>query len=213
MSEPIILAHFSDVNLSALDLGHAEWDQVNTVTIAHRWNGEEAPGSRHAEAGIIWTREALLVRFTCRQEEPLLVNTTPQFDHKTPRLWYKDVCEIFVAPEPNSPGRYFEFEVSPLGEWIDLAINHFSGKRETDFEFASGMTTAASHLIEGQFVVAMKIPWSESVPSPSVGDVWRVNLFRCVGIGDERYLAWRPTYTPEPNFHIPEVFGLLKFVN
>jgi hypothetical protein len=42
--------------------------------------------------------------------------------------------------------------------------------------------------------------------------VWRINLFRCVGVGDDRYLAWQPTYTAEPSFHVPEVFGWLDFL-
>ena len=41
---------------------------------------------------------------------------------------------------------------------------------------------------------------------------WRANLFRCVGSGDTRgYLAWQPTRTPEPAFHLPAAFGWLKF--
>jgi hypothetical protein len=24
-------------------------------------------------------------------------------------------------------------------------------------------------------------------------------------------MAWQPTHTPQPNFHVPEKFGLLKF--
>jgi hypothetical protein len=108
------------------------------------------------------------------------------------------------------PGRYFEFEASPLGEWIDLAISVKSGGRETDFEFHSGMTTAAL-VRKDQMIISMQIPWSRFLPRPQKGDAWRVNLFRCVGVGDERYLAWRPTYAAEPNFHVPEVFGWLRF--
>ena len=208
--ESTIAAPFSTAGLSARDFDHAEWARANPVMITHKWTGEAAPVSRHAEARIIWTGESLLVRFVCVQEEPLVVNAAPATERKTPGLWYKDVCEIFVAPDPQSPGRYFEFEVSPLGEWIDLAINHLPGNRETNFEFFSGMT-AASRVGEGQYVAAMSIPWSGSIPKPTIGDVWRVNLFRCVGVGDERYLAWQPTYAPEPNFHVPEVFGQLHF--
>ncbi len=38
------------------------------------------------------------------------------------------------------------------------------------------------------------------------------NLFRCIGVGNERYLAWQPTGTPEPLFHVPEAFGWIQFV-
>jgi hypothetical protein len=150
------------------------------------------------------------VRFICRQDEPVLVNSNPQFDNKTIRLWDKDVCEIFVAPEANAPERYFEFEAAPTGEWVDLAINFTPVGRETDVEFHSGMTVAAK-VAEGETTIAMRIPWSVSIPKPQRGDLWRANLFRCVGVGNERYLAWQPTYTAEPNFHVPEVFGWLVF--
>jgi len=59
----------------------------------------------------------------------------------------------------------------------------------------------------------MTIPWSKRIPKPKCGDEWKANLFRCVGPDEAtRYLAWRPTRTPEPNFHVPEVFGVLRFV-
>jgi hypothetical protein len=152
-----------------------------------------------------------VARFVCRQQEPLTISADPQFEQKTIGLWHRDVCEIFVAPDPQTPGRYFEFEASPVGEWVDLAINFTAAVRETDFEFHSGMSAAALVGL-GQITVAMQIPWSKSLPKPTKGDVWRVNLFRCVGTGDDRYLAWQPTYAPEPNFHVPEVFGQLRFL-
>jgi hypothetical protein len=108
------------------------------------------------------------------------------------------------------PNRYFEFEAAPTEEWVDLAINLTPEGRETDSQFHSGMTTAAL-LVDERLTIAIRIPWSNSIPQPQRGDKWRLNLFRCVGKGDERYLAWQPTYTPVPNFHVSEVFGWLEF--
>ena len=190
---------------------HQEWERATPINITRKWSGENAPTTRHAEARIIWTTASLLVRFVCRQHEPLTVNAKPQVHQKTLGLWHRDVCEIFVAPDPQAPGRYFEFEASPLGEWVDLAINFTADGRKTDFEFQSGMTAAAL-VSEDQITVVMQIPWSDFLPAPAKGNVWRVNLFRCIGTGDDRYLAWQPTYAPEPNFHVPEVFGQLLFL-
>ncbi len=206
-----VAAHYASSGLAVNELDHSEWDLALSVQIAHQWSGEEAPASRHAEARIIWTKDSLLVRFVCRQEEPLTVNNCPQTHVKTMRLWDKDVCEIFLAPDLNAPQRYFEFEAAPTGEWIDLAIEFTAAGRETNVEFHSGMTTAVKFR-EGRLTIAMRLPWSDSLPQPQRGDVWRVNLFRCVGLGDERFLAWQPTYAPEPNFHVPEAFGWLDFV-
>ena len=186
------------------------WQACRPVAIQHYWSGEPAPPSRHAEARICWSNEALHVRFVCTQKEPLIVSENPRTDRKTLGLWDRDVCEIFLAPDPANPARYFEFEAAPTGEWIDLGIVVTPNGRETDWDFTSGFTTAAK--LDGeQLTIEMRIPWSEAILKPSVGDVWRVNLFRCVGPeAPERYLAWRPTGTPEPNYHVPEVFGMLR---
>ena len=199
----------SDVGVDELESPH--WRSATPVVIARQWSGEDAPSSRHAEARILWTDQALCVRFVCRQTETLIVSSEPQLEKKTVGLWNRDVCEIFIAPDPSMSSRYFEFEAAPSGEWVDLAINFDGTTRETDFDFESGMTAFASHANE-QLTIAMRIPWSGSIPKPGKGQRWRVNLFRCIGTGNERYLAWQPTFTEEPNFHVPEVFGWLKFV-
>ncbi|HJT67410.1 MAG TPA: carbohydrate-binding family 9-like protein [Pyrinomonadaceae bacterium] len=189
----------------------AEWDQCEPLMIAHLWSGAPAPVERHAEVRICWSDEALHVRFVCNQHEPLVVSAEPKTDRKTLGLWERDVCEIFVAPNPATPERYFEFEGAPTGEWVDLGILVLPNGRETDWEYRSGMK-AAANVSEKEVEIGIAIPWSESIPKPDRGDVWLVNLFRCIGPeGPDRYLAWRPTYTPEPAFHVPKAFGELRF--
>ena len=210
VQERTITAQYSEVSLSANEFDHPAWSEAQAIQITQKWSGEEAPASRHTEARIIWSEESLIVRFVCRQNEPLIINPDPQLDKKTIGLWDRDVCEVFIAPNPNMPERYFEFEAAPTGEWVDLGIHFTLGGRETDWEFCSGMTTAARMAGE-ELTIIILIPWSASIPKPQRGDVWRCNLFRCVGTGNERYLAWQPTHTPEPYFHVPEVFGRLNF--
>jgi len=42
--------------------------------------------------------------------------------------------------------------------------------------------------------------------------VWRVNFYRVEGKTEPRqYLAWQPTNTAQPNFHVPKLFGTLRF--
>lgn len=212
MSEDVIAAHYSQVEITASQLNHEAWTEVEPVSITHYWSGEPAPSARHAKAKLIWTSNGLLARFECRQEEPLIVASTPQTTQKTLGLWDRDVSEIFIAPDIRQQNRYFEFEASPAGEWVDLAIALTADRRITDWDFQSGVTVAA-RIEESKVVTAMHIPWSNSVPKPQHGDEWLVNLCRCVGSGPDRgYLAWQPTYTEVPNFHVPSAFGRLKFM-
>lgn len=197
--------------LRAGDTDDAAWDDARPVRIERLWSGEDAPPARHAEARLLWSPDALLVRFLCRQEEPLIVAPAPKLGEKTLGLWDRDVCELFVAPDPEEPRRYFEFEVAPTGEWLDLALEKTADGRVTDWDYRSGMTVAA-RVRPGEITLAMRVPFAALGRRPARGDVWRANLFRCVGAGWPRYLAWLPTHTPEPNFHVPEKFGRLRFV-
>ncbi len=205
-----IVAPYIVTNISVAEFDHPFWQTAQPASIRRLWSGAEAPASRHAEARIIWSDQSLTVRFICNQFEPLLVNPDPDLSQKKIELWETDVCELYIAPGSETPTRYLEFEVAPTGEWIDLVIEFVQGERQTDWEFHSGMT-AAGGVSEGVVAMAMQIPWSASFPKPNSHDVWRANLFRCIGLGNERYLAWQPTGTPEPLFHVPEAFGWIEF--
>ena len=210
-SDTTIVARFVERPVAESDFQNQIWQECQPIQIKHYWSGEPAPASRHAESRICWSDEGLHVRFVGAQKEPLVVSADPVTDRETLGLWDRDVCEVFLAPDPSNSSRYFEFEAAPTGEWVDLGITLTPSGRETDWDFASGFTTAAK--VDGErLFVGMRIPWSEALPKPQSGDVWRVNLFRCVGPeAPDRYLAWRPTKTPEPNFHVSEVFGSLHF--
>lgn len=198
-------------DIDVADFTNGEWNRAHAIQITRYWNGEPAPATRHAEARILWSAKALHVRFVCHQAEPLIVSDKPQTEKKTMGLWDRDVCEIFIAPDPNVIERYLEFEAAPTGEWLDVSIHWQPDKRESDWAFASHMTTAAQ-IKNDQIKVAMRIPWNGWIHQPQKGERWRVNLFRCVGKDPNRgYLAWQPTKTPEPGFHVPHAFGTLLF--
>jgi alpha-galactosidase len=204
-------ARRTSAELAASDLDHDEWNKASAVRLTRYWSGEEAPPARHAEVRILWSASALSVRFVCPQEEPLVVSDSPQVSEKTLGLWDRDVCEIFVAPEARRPQQYMEFEAAPTGEWLDLAIESKLDGRETDWHYDSGMTVAA-RIGRALITIAIRIPWTAFGRAPVMGERWRANLFRCVGAGAERgYIAWQPTRTVEPNFHVPAVFGWLEF--
>lgn len=211
MNGKIKIAHVeNDFFVNEFDSNY--WVNAQNILIEKYWSGETAPIGRHFKAKILWSNSSLYVRFEANQDEPLIVSETPNLKTKTHGLWERDVCEIFVAPDRNEPRKYYEFEIAPTGEWIDLAIRKMSSKRETDFEYDSGMQTAA-RIEKDKITMATKIEWKAFGKMPQAGDIWLGNLFRCVGSGETRgYLAWSPTETEEPAFHIPEKFGEFEFV-
>lgn len=205
-----------------INIGHVTYDLAevpiddlfsnitNTSKIHKYWSGELAPVERHFTSQMLWSDEYLYVRFEYEINEPPVVSETPDTSKKTVGLWERDVCEIFIAPDKIHPETYFEFEIAPTGEWLDLAIEHRNGERFTDWEYSSGVKAFAK-TDDRISVMTLQIPFATLGKTPSKGDIWLGNIYRCVGSGDNRgYLAWQPTLTPQPNFHAPERFG--KFV-
>lgn len=200
------------VDFPLSELNNAVWNNAELTKVQRSWSGQDAPSVLHCSAQILWSETSLYLHFETHGVESLVVSETPTLRSKSIGLWERDVCEIFIAPDKNEPRKYFEFEVAPTGEWLDLAIDMTSGERVTDWDYKSGMETAA-RIEDGKVTMAMKIPWEAFRRKPKVGDVWLGNIFRCVGKEPNRgYLAWQPTMTEKPNFHVPEAFGEFHFV-
>jgi hypothetical protein len=197
--------------LAAGDFEDGAWARARPAHIARYWSGEEAPQGRWAEARVAWDARGFTVRFDCRQEEPLVVSSMPRLESKTLQLWEQDVCEVFITPEAEHIRHYYEFEVAPTGEWIDLALTVTKDGRDTDWDFRSGMT-ASARVGTGSVTSGLRVPWEAFGRAPRPGERWRCNLFRCVGRDPSRgYLAWQPTHTPEPAYHVPDKFGWIVF--
>lgn len=200
-----------EADFAVTEFDSDKWNAANEVEISKYWSGKMAPVGRHFKALLLWSDTALYVRFEAAQDEPLVVSENPALTSKTNGLWDRDVCELFIAPDAKKRNKYYEFEVAPTGEWIDLAIEVLPKKRKTDLEYNSGMESAAK-IGDKKILMAIKIPWTALGKTPKTGDVWLGNLLRCVGKDPTRgYLAWQPTLTNSPNFHVPEKFGEFEF--
>ncbi|MGI8883542.1 MAG: carbohydrate-binding family 9-like protein [Pyrinomonadaceae bacterium] len=211
MTDKIKIAHVKNDFLTN-EFDNKSWKKAQEVLIGKYWSGENAPKNRHFKTKLLWSKAALYVRFEANQTEPLIISDAPNLKSKTKGLWDRDVCEIFLAPDKNEPCKYFEFEIAPSGEWIDLGIYQKPNERITDWDYNSGMQSAAK-IEKDKMVMAIKIEWKAFGKQPKAGDIWVGNIFRCVGAGETRgYLAWSPTETEEPSFHVPEKFGEFKFI-
>jgi Carbohydrate family 9 binding domain-like len=211
MSKPSPLQiRYISSDFAISDLQNRSWEKADSVVVKKYWSGKTTPIGRQFTARLLWSDTALYVRFEANQVEPLIVTDKPDLTKKTMNLWDRDVCEIFVAPDKGEARRYFEFEVAPTGEWVDVALDVTSGERKSDWDFRSGMEPAVK-VEKDRIIMAIKIEWKAFGKTPNAGDVWLGNIFRCVGKGPDRgYLAWSPTMTKNPNFHVPEKFG--KFI-
>ncbi|MBS1840715.1 MAG: carbohydrate-binding family 9-like protein [Acidobacteria bacterium] len=198
-----------DGNLSRQIWKNAEWTEFD-----HDTAGKIEHPKLRTRVAAAWTDRYLYFAFSVRYDS---LNTYKGEDIAKERweLWNRDVVEVFLNPEPHRMTHYYEFEVAPNNQWIDLEIE----KKKTPFNDASWNSgfEHATRINEKRrvWVTEMRIPLSAlGIQEIHKGDLWRVNFFRAAGAGgdDQRvFLAWSPI--PQGGtFHVPNRFGILRFV-
>jgi alpha-galactosidase len=181
------------------------WAAASPVAFCADWRGEHPDPDRETQVRLLWTGEALFVRFQCRYRD---IHTYEGAGRRRDRLWLKDVAEIFIRPGREDPRRYKEFEISPNGDFLDLDIS--PGRRS--ILFCDLHRRVAVESAAPVWTAELAIPMDCLAPGFDPGETWRLNLFRIEGKEPDRfYSAWCATHTPQPNFHVPECFGELRF--
>ena len=193
----------------ALDAGHpaAEWQNATPIRFFSDWQGKNPDPQRETRVRVLWSSRTLYLRFECLYRE-LYVFEDSEPNGRRDHLWERDVAEVFLQPDPCRERLYTEFEVSPNGMWLDLDI--FPGGLG---DLKSGLRSSVV-LDEGTHTwnAELAIPLAALTVNFDARAVWRVNFYRVEGRQEPRaYLAWQPTHTAQPNFHVPRAFGKLRF--
>ena len=189
------------------------WRAAPPLVIHREWNGGPAPVELHTTARVIWNEQQVSFGFECGFTE---LDVDEAFDVNQERcaLWDRDVCEAFIrSPIEPHEHSYREFEVAPTGQWCDLLVDR--RRMWSDWEWKSGMRTAAEiNSTERVWRVVMAIPFAAFGCAPKAGETWRANLFRVSRLrGERRYMAFSPTLTEIPNYHVAERFVPLRFAS
>ena len=185
-----------------------QWERAAPICFSRDWQGKNEDPLRQTEARVLWGANELYLRFCCRYRT---IYVFPDADANGRRdgLWDRDVAEVFLQPDRFGEKYYKEFEISPNGQWLDLDITPH-GLRHIASGMRSSVTVDES---QGDWTAELAIPMSAITERFDPAQPWRANFFRCEGIDPHRfYGAWQPTGTPQPNFHVPGVFGTLRFV-
>jgi len=184
-----------------------EWRNASPVNFSSDWQGKNGDPTRETEVRALWSLPYLYLRFECHYRE-LFVFEDSDANGRRDHLWDRDVAEAFLQPDPSRANFYREFEVSPNGMWIDLDI--FPGGRA---DLKSGLQRSI-HVNEKSrtWTAELAIPMKSLIANFDPSAIWRVNFYRVEGKSEPRaYLAWQPTKTAQPNFHVPSAFGKLRF--
>lgn len=182
------------------------WAAAPPSSFATDWAGQ--PTASRTTVRAIWTEHALYMLW---QIEGTGLNTdrTRPIGVEREGLYNEDCVEIFFTPNPAEPKKYFEIELGPYGHYFDLAID--KKDNTSDIRWSSGAEIATvQDPVNHTAIIEVALTSPDIVRSLKSGANLPINLFRMEGKGARQYLAWSPTKTPRPNFHVPEAFGTLS---
>jgi alpha-galactosidase len=185
----------------------AGWKSASPIIFCSDWQGNNADPGRETSVRVLWSRQYLYLRFECHYRELFTFEDSDPGGRRD-HLWDRDVAEAFLQPDPSRERFYREFEVSPNGMWLDLDI--FPGGLA---DLKSGLQRSVIRDETSQVWTAeLAIPMKSLTAKFDPAAIWRANFYRVEGRNEPRaYLAWQPTHTPQPNFHVPSAFGKLRF--
>jgi alpha-galactosidase len=209
MTEPNTIIATRIAGDLALDARHAapEWTHAEPIRFSADWQGKNTDPGLETEVRVLWSPEMLYLRFACRYRE-LFVFEDSDPNGRRDHLWDRDVAEAFLQPPPAVGKNYKEFEVAPNGMWIDLDI------------FPTGLADLKSGMTRSVYIDKARKVWTAelAIPMKSLtqhfdpAQPWRANFYRVEGkVEPRKYMAWQATNTPEPQFHVPERFGVMRF--
>jgi len=197
------------------DLTKGVWRQAKPVIFdSSAKRGNRYPGSA-TRVGSLWTASHVYFSYAC-QFETLNYYEGETTEKERWELWNRDVVEVFINPQPERFQHYYEFEVSPNNQWIDLEIDlektPFNDAHwDSHFEHATRINKQSR-----VWTCEMRIPVSSmSVDQINAGTEWRVNFYRADGPGDDtkrRFMSWSPLPGHDLTFHQPASFGVIRFV-
>jgi len=160
----------------------------------------------------VWTPQFLYLAYRCRFQSLHMFETEDPADERW-ELWNRDVVEAFMAPPDAGDSQYYEFEVAPNNQWLDLEIDLSDG-RPNPKNWNSGFLHATQvDKADGVWTAEMRIPvGAMGVKEIDPESNWRINFCRCDGHGSERrFLSWRSLDSGDRSFHQPARFGVLRF--
>ena len=214
-SHPVLISEFSASDTPPDgDLDKHFWSTAKRVSFDQAAFTRASYPKSQTQVASRWTRDYLYLAFWCRYESlNIFQGENPEAERW--QLWDKDVVEAFIGPDPERPSHYYEFEVAPNNQWIDLEID-LDKHPFNDPHWNSGFkhatrVNAARHIWTSEWRIPATVLSSVGIRGDSA---WRVNFYRADGAdSNRRAMSWGalPHNLPENSFHQPDSFGLLQF--
>jgi hypothetical protein len=196
-------AHAVPVDDGAVD---GAFGRAPAVSFSTDWAGKPTPV--RTTVRLAWSKTALYMRWEL-DSAGLNVDDTKPLKTERPKLYEEDCVELFLGSDATDKNKYWELEVGPLGHFLDIAIDRSTKKSDVGWSSESEITTKVDREKKHVTIdVALRSP--DVVRVLKSGARLPLGLYRMEGKAPARsFLAWSPTMTAKPDFHVPERFGTL----
>jgi hypothetical protein len=135
------------------------------------------------------------------------VNPSLALDKSQWGLWDWDVVEVFLGTDPDQPEHYYEFQLSPLGQYFELEIHKPRVQVSRDFVsgFRHAVETSGTKWTAHFELPLTRLGW-KGPGSPIVGNVFAI-------LGPPQAKTYWSLFLPaqdSPDFHLPGFFRSLN---
>ena len=205
-SRPVL--HAKEIEDGALTIDgvrEGAWDAAAPVAFDTDWSG--APTKTTTRVRVAWSKSSLTMLWEL-EGAGLEVDVSRPVKAEREKLYEEDCVEMFFTPDLAERARYYEVEVGPLGHFFDLAINRKTKKSDTSWSSEPEIATKVDRE-RHRATIEVRLRSPDIVRALALGHRVPFALYRMEGAGKRLYLAWSPTRTSKPNFHVPEAFGTL----
>jgi hypothetical protein len=198
----------------------AEWKKIETIKIEN-YMGTVSPFKPRVEAKMIYDTDNVYVIF--RVKDRFVKSAVTEYNGNVSG----DSCvEFFFAPDTEAPLKYFNLEINaggtPLIFYISKPWTEFvklEAPEIKQIEIAHSLPSVVDPEITEPvtWTIEYRIPLSmlkkfSNVTNPAPGVLWKANFYKTGSrTSNPNYLTWNFVDNPNPNFHLPQFFGVLKF--
>jgi len=194
----------------------AEWKKAPWIRFNTNYLGTEEYREVETEVASLWTKDHIYFAYRAHYTT---LNTYEGEDAAQERwkLWERDVVEVFLNPRPKDMHRYYQFEVAPNNQWLDLDID-LDRKPFPNAAWDSGWDHATRVDEKSKiWTCEFRIPLaSMKVAGIRPGETWRLNFYRMDGKEEgakpRHLMSWSPIAPPHNGYHTPQYFGTVRFV-
>ena len=192
------------------NLNKQAWQEAQGDFLVETESGREA--KLKSECKPLWNENYLYISFKCKDD--YIKATMTAYNDK---LYEEDVVEVFIDDNRDLK-TYVEIEVNPLNTVLHYIVNNnLKGEKFLYAKVYKTLETATIYYEDIQeWHTEIAIPMEEFITAvnnpPLTGDIWGINFYRIDRKEDKvvEHSAWLET--GKIDFHMPEKFGQLNFV-